>query len=51
MDNFFTAIEELLKARYPGITTTRLTGSFEIRDDDAKKFASEIDTFIYAIGD
>ncbi len=51
MDNFFTAIEELLKARYPGITTTRLTGSFEIRDDEAKKFASEIDTFIYAIGD
>ena len=51
VDNFFAAIEDLLRERYPDITTTRLTGAFEIRDDEAEKFASEIDTFIYAIGD
>jgi hypothetical protein len=51
VDNFFTAIEDLLKERFEDITTTRLTGAFEIRDDDAEKFASEIDAFIYAIGD
>jgi hypothetical protein len=51
VDNFFTAVEDLLKERFPDITTVRLTGAFEIRDDDAEKFASEIDTFIYAIGD
>jgi hypothetical protein len=51
VDNFFTAIEELLKARYPDVTTKWLAGAFEIRDDEAETFASEIDTFIYAIGD
>jgi hypothetical protein len=51
VDNFFTAIEDLLKKKYTGITTAKLTGAFEIRDDEARKFASEIDTFIYAIGD
>lgn len=51
VDNFFAAIEELLRIRFAGITVTRLTGAFEIRNDEAEKFASEIDTFIYAIGD
>ena len=51
VDNFFTVIEELLKARYPDITTKWLVGAFEIRDDEAETFASEVDTCIYAIGD
>ena len=51
MDNFYTAIEELLKGKYPDIKIKRLTGAFEIRDSDAVEFASEIDAFIYAVGD
>jgi len=51
MDNFYAAIEELLKKKYPTITTSTLKGSFEIRDEDAKAFGSQIDAFIYAVGD
>jgi hypothetical protein len=51
MDNFYSAIEDLLKKKYPTITTSILRGSFEIRDEDAKAWLSEIDTFIYAVGD
>ncbi len=51
MDNFYTALEDLLRERYPDIKINRLTGAFEIRDDDAKDFISGIDAFIYAVGD
>ncbi len=51
VDNFFTAIEELLKQRYTNITIKRLTGAFEIRDEEVDDFISDIDAFIYAIGD
>jgi hypothetical protein len=51
VDHFFTAIEDLLKQRYPDISTKRLTGAFEIRDEEVDDFISDIDTFIYAIGD
>ena len=51
MDNFYAVIEELLKTRYPTSTITRLTGAFEIRDEDARVWVPEIDTFIYAVGD
>ena len=51
VDHFFTAIEELLKQRYANITTKRLTGAFEIRDEEVDDFISNIDAFIYAIGD
>jgi len=51
VDNFYTALEELLKKKYPDVTTVQLSGAFEIRDDEADTFASEIDTFIYAVGD
>ena len=51
VDNFYTVIEELIKQKYPTATTTRLVGAFEIRDDEAESWASEIDTFIYAVGD
>ena len=51
VDHFFTALEELLKQKYPDITTKRLTGAFEIRDEEVDDFISDIDAFIYAIGD
>lgn len=51
MDNFYTALEDLLRERYPDITVTRMTGAFEIRDSDVETFTSGIDAFIYAVGD
>jgi hypothetical protein len=51
VDHFFTAIEDLLKQRYPDTTTKRLTGAFEIRDEEVNDFITDIDAFIYAIGD
>jgi hypothetical protein len=51
MDNFYTALEDLLRERYPDIKINRLTGAFEIRDDDVRDFISGIDAFIYAVGD
>ena len=51
MDNFYTAIEELLRERYPDSTVTRMTGAFEIRDSDVGSFSSGIDAFIFAVGD
>ena len=51
VDHFFTAIEELLKQRYPDTKTKRLTGAFEIRDEEVNDFITDIDAFIYAIGD
>jgi hypothetical protein len=51
MDNFYTVFEELLKKKYPTMTVKLLTGSFEITDRDAKDWAPQIDTFVYAVGD
>ena len=51
MDNFYTVFEELLKKKYPSVTIKLLTGSFEITDRDAKDWAPQIDTFVYAVGD
>ena len=51
VDNFYTVLEELLKKKFPTVTTTQLRGAFEIRDEDAEAWAPEVDTFIYAAGD
>ena len=39
-------IEELLKQRYANITTKRLTGAFEIRDEEVDDFISNILYFL-----
>ncbi len=51
MDNFYSVLAELLKKRYPTATTTVLRGAFEIRDEEAKAWVSQIDAFIYGVGD
>ena len=51
MDEFFTVFEELLKKKYPTVTTSILKGAFLIRDDDAEAWVKEIDTFVYGVGD
>jgi len=47
----FDALESLLKKRFSDLTTVRITGGFEIKNEDAAQFTSEIDGFIYAAGD
>jgi hypothetical protein len=51
MDNFYTVFADLLKKRYPTATTTLLRGAFLIRDEDARDWLPEIDTFVYGVGD
>jgi hypothetical protein len=51
MDNVYAVLEEMLKAKYPGISVTNLEGAFLIRDDDARDLAKEVDGFVYGVGD
>ena len=51
MDNFFTVFEELLKKKYPGVKTKKMTGAFLIRDEDAEALAKEVNAFVYGVGD
>ena len=51
MENFFTVFEELLKKKYPSVTTNLIRGSFEITNKDAEGWAPQIDTFVYGVGD
>ena len=51
MDNVYTVLEELIKDKYPTATVVKTRGAFEIRDDEAREFASQIDAFVYAVGD
>ena len=51
MDNVYTVLEELLKEKYPTATIVKTQGAFEIRDDEARDLASQIDAFVYAVGD
>ena len=51
MDNFYTVFEELLKERYPDVTTMKVSGAFLIRDEDAEAIAGEADAFVYGVGD
>jgi len=47
---FLTKIEELLKQKVPGATIVRLK-MMKVSAEQAKKLASQIDTFIHSTGD
>ena len=49
--NFYTVLEELLKKRFPEVKTRLIRGPFQISEGLARKFAGEVDTFVYAWGD
>lgn len=49
--NFYTVLEELLKKRFPQVKTKIVRGPFQISESLAKRFAAEVDTFVYAWGD
>jgi hypothetical protein len=51
MDNFYTALAQVIQRQYPSARTVVLRGGFEIRDEDVKSWLPQIDTFIYAVGD
>jgi hypothetical protein len=51
MDHFYTVFEELLRKKYPTVTTANLSGAFLIRDEDAEMFTGQIDAFVYGVGD
>lgn len=51
MDNLYAVLEEMLRAKYPDISVTRMTGAFLVRDDDAEALAGEVDAFVYGVGD
>jgi len=49
--NFWNAVEELLKKRFPTATILRRYGAADIGAASAAKLANEVDTFIYGVGD
>ena len=51
MDNVYIDLEELIKYKYPTATVVKTRGAFEIRDDEAREFSSQIDAFVYAVED
>jgi hypothetical protein len=51
MDNFYTALEEVFKKKFPDIKVKKMQGAFLIRDEDAQAFAREVDAFVYGVGD
>jgi hypothetical protein len=51
MDNFYEVFAELLKNKLPTAKTIYLSGDYLINDKDTNEWASQIDTFIYGVGD
>ena len=51
MDNFYTVFTELLKNKYPTVKTIYLSGDYLINDKNANEWGSQIDTFVYGVGD
>ena len=51
MDNFYTVFTELLKNRYPTVKTIYISGDYLINDKVADEWDSQIDTFVYGVGD
>jgi len=52
--NLITALEELLKQKYPTVTISReykAGSTTEPREEEYQKIAKECDAFIFAIGD
>lgn len=51
MDRFYTVFKELLKNKFPTAKTIYLSGDYLINDDNANEWNSQIDTFVYGVGD
>ena len=51
MDRFYTVFTELLKEKYPTAKTIYLSGDYLINEKDANEWNTQIDTFVYGVGD
>jgi hypothetical protein len=51
VERFYKVFTELLKNKYPTAKTIYLSGDYLINDKDANEWVSQIDTFIYGVGD
>lgn len=51
MDRFYEVFTELLKNRFPTAKTIYLSGDYLINDINANEWGSQIDTFVYGVGD
>jgi hypothetical protein len=51
MSNFYTVFTELFKDKYPTAKTIYLSGDYLINDKDTDEWSSQIDTFVYGVGD
>lgn len=49
--NFYTVLGELFKRQFPDVKTKVVRGPFQITETLARKFAQEVDAFVYAWGD
>lgn len=49
--NFWDAVGEMLKKRFPTSTILRRSGPSDLGDTMAAKLAKEVDVFIYGVGD
>jgi hypothetical protein len=50
-NNFWNAIEALLKEKIPNATILRYQGAFDLGDTQASQMAKEVDGFFYGVGD
>ena len=51
MDNFYTVFTEFLKNKFLDVKTIYLSGDYLINDMNANEWDSQIDTFVYGVGD
>jgi hypothetical protein len=50
-NNLFSALEGILKEKYPAATIIQSRGTHQISDEMATRLAKEVDTFVYGVGD
>ena len=50
-NNFWDAVEQLLKEKYPTAKISRYRGPFDLGEKRAVEIAKEVDTILYGVGD
>jgi len=50
-DYFWDTVENLLKKKYPSVTVKRYNGPGDLGEELAARIASEVDAFLYGVGD
>ncbi len=50
-NHFWNVIEQLMKEKLPKTAVLRYDGAYEVSETEALKIASEVDAFLYGVGD